>query len=191
MSKRRKNLTLEERTGIYISGILRHRPWDDGVEIDRNGYCDVEDLINKINKKGKISIDFDLLKKVVDTDDKKRFSFKDNMTKVRANQGHSINVDLELEPVEPPSRLYHGTLMRNVDSIFEKGLNRGNRDDVHLSADLDTAIKVGNRRKGTLAILSVNSELMHKDGYEFRISENGVWLTKFVPSKYISVEKLD
>lgn len=190
MSRKRKNLSLEDRIGIYISGILRHRPWDIGVTIDRNGYCDVQELIDKTNKKGIVKIDFELLKKIVDTDDKKRYSFKDNMTKIRANQGHTIDVDLELESAEPPSKLYHGTSSNNVDSIMKKGLNKGKRHDVHLSMDLNTAKQVGSRKKGDLVILVIDSEAMYKDNYEFRVSDNGVWLTKFVPSKYISIEKI-
>jgi putative RNA 2'-phosphotransferase len=124
------------------------------------------------------------LEEVVATNTKKRFSFNEDKTKIKANQGHSIKVDLALQPKQPPSYLYHGTVEKFLQSIREKGLIKGSRHHVHLSADKETAINVGSRR-GKPIILTIKSGEMHAQNHIFYQSENGVWLTETVPTEYI------
>ncbi|HEV9038108.1 MAG TPA: RNA 2'-phosphotransferase, partial [Puia sp.] len=124
------------------------------------------------------------LEEVVVTNDKQRFSFSDGGTRIRANQGHSIAVELQLKPQKPPQVLFHGTVGKFLNSIKEKGLQKMDRHHVHLSADRSTAERVGNRR-GEAVILTVKSYEMGWDGFEFFLSENGVWLTDHVPVRYI------
>ncbi|AMO20308.1 RNA 2'-phosphotransferase [Flavobacterium columnare] len=167
----------------FLSLILRHSPETIHLKLDENGWADVEELITKSNKNRK-ALDFETLQYVVETNDKKRFTFNEDLTKIRANQGHSISVDLELQPQTPPDELYHGTVAKFIDTILKDGIQKMNRQHVHLSKDKETAIKVGNRR-GTAIILKINTHQMAKDGYLFYCSENGVWLTDEVPPKYI------
>lgn len=176
-------------TSKLLSLVLRHKPEAIGLTLDSEGWANVTDLIQKINRNSEIEINFDELCQTVATSDKQRFAFNKNKTKIRANQGHSIDVNLNLVPVEPPKILYHGTGRKNVDSIFASGIDRRNRQHVHLSADTETATKVGGRH-GKPVVLVVDSQKMHQDGYEFVLSKNGVWLTDNVPSKYISFNSL-
>lgn len=166
-----------------MSLILRHQPDVIGVELDKNGWLDVEQLIQGINRKG-IPFDFDQLKEVVAENNKKRFAFNEDQTKIRANQGHSVNVDVELKSSTPPNTLYHGTVAKFVDAIKENGLIPGSRLHVHLSADVETAQNVGARR-GKPIILEVQALKMHEAGFTFYLSENGVWLAESVPPQYI------
>lgn len=126
-----------------------------------------------------------MLEKVVADNDKQRFSFSDDGQKIRANQGHSVQVDLKLEPQTPPDILYHGNVERFLESIRQEGLIPGSRQHVHLSADTKTATAVGSRR-GKPIILEIAAAQMHRDGYHFFISQNGVWLTDKVPPEYIA-----
>lgn len=167
----------------FISLLLRHKPETVGLTLDEYGWAEVDELLLKVNKNGKNITKEDLVT-IVTTNDKQRFTFNNDQTKIRANQGHSININLGYEAVAPPATLYHGTATRFLDSIFEKGLIKGNRHHVHLSADLETAQKVGVRH-GKLAILLVDTAAMYQDGYEFFVSKNGVWLTDHVPVKYL------
>ena len=167
-----------------MSLILRHQPQVIGAELDENGWISVETLLEGIRKKG-IKIDEDLLDEVVETNNKKRFAFNEDKTKIRANQGHSLKVDVELKAETPPPILYHGTVKRFLDAIKEQGLIPMSRQHVHLSEDLGTATSVGSRR-GKPIILKVDSLQMHREGYTFFLSENGVWLTKEVPIRYIT-----
>ncbi|MGJ8664814.1 MAG: RNA 2'-phosphotransferase [Patiriisocius sp.] len=162
----------------FLSLILRHKPQEIGLILDNDGWANVEELLQKAN------IGFENLKEVVDTNDKKRFVFSDDFNKIRASQGHSIDVDLKLNPVIPPKILFHGTAEKNIASIFEKGLVKQQRNHVHLSVDINTAKKVGNRY-GQPVILKINALKMTQEGHLFYISENGVWLTDFVPSNFI------
>jgi len=132
------------------------------------------------------TITLDQLQYVVENNDKKRFTFNDDQTKIRANQGHSIDIQLNLEAQIPPETLYHGTATRFIDSIFEKGIIKGNRQHVHLSSDIETATKVG-KRHGKLAILVVQSGKMHEAGFEFFLSKNKVWLTDHIPAEYFEL----
>ncbi len=172
-----------KRISKLMSLILRHQPDVIGVELDENGWLDVDQLIQGINRKG-IPFDFEQLQLVVDQNDKKRFAFNEDKTRIRANQGHSVKVDVELKVTTPPETLYHGTVFRFLDAIQDKGLIPMSRQHVHLSKDISTAQNVGSRR-GTPIILKVRAFEMHKAGYTFYLSENGVWLTDKVPSEYI------
>lgn len=177
-----------ERLSKFISMILRHKPQVIGITLDEHGWADVDELIKGINETGEeIEFSKDTLETIVKTDKKQRYSFSQDRTLIRANQGHSIPVDVELEKKEPPKVLYHGTGSRFVKSIQEQGLLPMERLYVHLSTDVETAINVG-KRHGTPAIFQVNSEQMQKDGYDFFQSVNGVWLIKEVPAKYLELK---
>lgn len=172
----------------FISKILRHEPKIINIKLDDYGYADVNELINGINENsisGK-RIDFETLKYIVENDNKQRYSFNCDCSKIRANQGHSIPVDLKLKAVEPPDKLYHGTGEKFLDSIFEKGILSQKRQYVHLSKDCETAKVVGSRH-GKPKILEINTKKMYEDGYKFYLSENKVWLTRKVPTEYISL----
>jgi len=162
-----------------MSLVLRHRPEKIGLKLDENGWADVQELITKMN------INLQELEYVVENNDKKRFAFNEDKTKIRANQGHSLKtVDLELKNIQPPNFLFHGTVGKFMSAIRDTGLLKMNRQHVHLSKDRETAIKVGSRR-GKAIILSVRAGEMYEKGFEFYCSENGVWLTDHVPSEYI------
>ena len=177
-------MSLKE-TSKFISLILRHKPEAIGIKLDEHGWANVDELIEGISKTQEFNME--MLEEIVRTDEKQRYSFNDDKTLIRANQGHSIDVDVELEEKEPPQMLWHGTGEKYIDSIMRQGLIPKSRLYVHLSADEETAIKVG-KRHGNERILSVKSGDMYKDGYKFYLSKNGVWLTKEVPVKYL-VEK--
>ncbi|MFH6945708.1 RNA 2'-phosphotransferase [Flavobacterium sp. FlaQc-50] len=167
----------------FLSFVLRHSPETIDLKLDENGWANVDELIPQSNKH-KVPLDFDLLQVVVATNDKKRFIFNEDKTKIRASQGHSINVELNLNEVVPEGFLYHGTIAASIDSIKETGLQKMSRQHVHLSKDKETAIKVGGRR-GKPVILTVDAERMQLEGFKFYLSENGVWLTDEVPARYI------
>lgn len=168
----------------FLSLVLRHKPETIGIELDENGWTDVSILIRKCNGYG-IHFDLTMLKYVVATNNKKRFSFNDSFSKIRASQGHSIDIDLGYKPQMPPEILFHGTALKYVDSILKTGLEKRNRNHVHLSLDIETAIKVG-QRHGKPVVFEVLAGNMVKVGnYKFYLSENGVWLTDIVPTKYL------
>ena len=168
----------------FLSLILRHQPEVIGITLDENGWTDVDELIAKMNTNGH-RISFDELEEVVETNDKQRFAFSDDYNKIRASQGHSVNISLGLDPQEPPEYLYHGTVAKFLESIRKEGLQRMSRQHLHLSRDRETAMKVGSRR-GMPVILNINTGAMYKDGFLFYLSDNGVWLTDHVPAKYIN-----
>lgn len=177
-----------ERLSKFISMILRHKPQVIGITLDEHGWADVDELIKGINETGEeIEFSKDTLETIVKTDKKQRYSFSQDRTLIRANQGHSIPVDVELEKKEPPKVLYHGTGVKSVKAIQERGLLPMERLYVHLSIDVKTATNVG-KRHDTPVIFQVNAEQMQKDGYDFFQSVNGVWLTKEVPAKYLELE---
>ncbi len=169
-------------TSKYISLILRHKPEAIGISLDEHGWANVEELIAGVNKTQ--PLDMAMLEQIVAEDEKQRYSFNEDKTLIRANQGHSIPVDVELEEVEPPEILYHGTGEKYVDSIDEQGLIPKSRLYVHLSPDEDTAKKVG-QRHGKPVIYTVRSGEMYRNGISFYRSVNGVWLVKAVPVKYL------
>ena len=180
-------LSEKQKTNIskYIALVLRHKPEEANLTLNKEGYCNTNDLIKAIrNKFGKFSMED--LETIVAEDSKGRYSFNKYKTMIRANQGHSTNqVDITFKEVVPPDVLYHGTATRFVNSIYESGLKPMSRQYVHLSKDEDTAVKVGSRH-GDLFMFKVNSKQMYEDGYKFYLSENGVYLTKEVPVKYLS-----
>lgn len=171
------------RLSKFLSHILRHRPQRIGLTLDSAGWADVDELLAKANEAGK-AITREQLERVVAENDKQRFSFSENGRRIRANQGHSIDVDLGLEPQVPPDLLYHGTATRFLDSIRHGGLNPRNRQYVHLSRDAATATKVG-QRHGQPVVLVVEAGRMHRDGLKFYLSANKVWLTAQVPPEYL------
>ncbi len=173
-----------KKISVFLSLILRHSPQTIGIKLDHHGWADVDELIKKINRHGKYKIDLKMLQQIVAEDSKQRYSFSQDGTKIRANQGHSIPVDVELKKDIPPDILYHGTAERFYDSIMQKGLVPMSRLYVHLSKDTKTAETVG-KRHGKPIIFEINAKQMQTDGYEFFLSENGVWLTKAVPTKYL------
>ncbi len=172
------------KLGKFLSLVLRHKPESIGLSVDENGWADVDELIKLVNKNSEISLNFDVLCEIVDTNNKKRYSFNEDKTKIRANQGHSIKVDVQLKESIPPNTLYHGTATKYENAIDKEGLISKTRLHVHLSADIETATSVG-KRHGKLLIYTVNCNEMLKEGYKFYISENGVWLTENVPVKFL------
>lgn len=170
----------------FISLILRHKPETIGITLDEHGWANVNELIEGISKSQ--PIDMTVLEQIVAEDEKQRYSFNEDKTLIRANQGHSIPVDVELEEKDPPEVLYHGTGEKFVSSIDVQGLIPKSRLYVHLSSDEETAQKVG-QRHGKPVIYVVKSGEMFREGYKFFQSVNGVWLTKNVPSSYLEKHK--
>jgi putative RNA 2'-phosphotransferase len=165
----------------YLSKHLRHQPERIGLTLDEAGWVEIDTLIAACAAHG-FRFDREELDHVVATNDKRRFAIEG--TRIRASQGHSIEVDLGLPAATPPPYLFHGTVARNLDAIRAEGLRPMNRHAVHLSAERETATRVGARR-GRPVVLSVDAGAMHKDGQVFRVSENGVWLTEAVPVRYL------
>ena len=169
----------------YLSYLLRHNPNDIDLSMNNQGWVSVDELISNLEKFDKYQITFDFLKEVVDTDSKQRYSFTDDFKYIRANQGHSVDVEIDFKEFIPLGVLYHGTALRFVDEILNSGgLKPMTRKYVHLSKDNDTARNVGTRH-GKPAILVVDAVSMYNDGYKFYESENGVVLVDEVPTKYL------
>jgi len=173
-----------KRISKFLSMILRHKPETIGLTLDKQGWADVDTLLEKARKRGK-HISRDLLNQVVETNDKKRFAFSEDGKSIRASQGHSIEIDLAYEESIPPDILYHGTYQPVIDAIFKDGLKKMQRHHVHLSVETKTAEKVGSRH-GKVVILSVDTKAMHEEGHLFYVSANGVWLTEVVPPKFLT-----
>ncbi|ELI6456075.1 RNA 2'-phosphotransferase [Flavobacterium psychrophilum] len=167
----------------FFSLILRHKPETIGIKLDENGWVNTTVLLEKSNQHGH-KIDFETLKIIVETNNKKRFSFSDDFEKIRANQGHSLDIELGYLPTKPPKILFHGTAEKNINSIKLNGLEKRNRHHVHLSQDIETALNVG-KRHGKPIVLEIHSEEMYNHKFDFFLSENGVWLTEKVPTIYI------
>ncbi len=173
------------RTSKFLSLVLRHRPEAIGLELDAAGWAPVPELIARAREHGR-ELTEPLLREVVQKNDKRRFSLSEDGSRIRARQGHSLSVDLGLEPVAPPAVLFHGSAKRFLASIRRRGLLKGERHHVHLSVDAATARAVGGRH-GPPVVLRVDAGRMHADGHAFFVSENGVWLTDHVPVKYLDV----
>ncbi|MEV0219404.1 RNA 2'-phosphotransferase [Streptomyces sp. NPDC050704] len=165
----------------YLSKHLRHQPERIGLTLDEGGWIEIETLMAAAAAHG-FRFSRDELDHVIVHNDKRRFAIEG--TRIRASQGHSVEVDLGLPPATPPAYLYHGTVARSLDAIRAEGLRPMNRHDVHLSRDRETATRVGARR-GRPVVLSVDAVAMHHDGHVFRVSANGVWLTAAVPPRYL------
>ena len=168
------------RSGSYIAGLLRHHPERENLRMDKNGWVDTDALVKACN------LTKEKLDEIVETNNKKRFEYNDDESKIRARQGHSVKVDVGLNEVEPPEVLYHGTAQENKTSIMTSGINSGSRQHVHLSENMDTATNVGSRH-GEPIVLKVRTKEMHDDGFKFYLSRNNVWLTDHVPPKYLYV----
>lgn len=173
-----------KNTGKFISKILRHKPELIGITLDEHGWADVEALIQGIAKSQPFTME--MLEEIVSTDEKMRYSFNEDKTLIRANQGHSVPVDVELEEKTPPAVLYHGTGEKYVSSIIRQGLIPKSRLYVHLSSDIETAEKVG-KRHGKPVVFSIDTGRMIADWFRFYLSVNGVWLTKAVPIEYLGL----
>lgn len=167
----------------FLSLVLRHKPEEIGLTLDENGWAEVEELLRLASQKGR-RLTRPLLEQVVAENDKQRFAFSDDGQRIRANQGHSVAVDLALPPTIPPELLYHGTAARFVASIRAEGLHAGNRQHVHLSRDVPTATKVG-QRHGQPVVLVVRAREMSAAGHPFFLAANGVWLTERVPVAFL------
>lgn len=165
------------KKGKHLSFLLRH---DTEYQFDKHGYREVKDIVKNHGYTKAELIE------IVETNDKQRYEFNNDKTKIRARQGHSINVDVELKETTPPDVLYHGTATRFLDSIMKTGINKMSRNYVQLSNDIDTATTVGSRH-GTPIILKVDSRKMSDDGIKFYLSNNNVWLTEYVDTKYIEI----
>ncbi len=176
------NRSEHNKLGKYLCMILRHRPEVIGITLDEHGWADVDELIAGIAKTRVFNKT--MLEEIVKTDNKQRYSFNEDQTKIRANQGHSITVDLDLKAAEPPEILWHGTAEKYVASIEKIGLRAGDRMYVHLSSDETTAEKVGSRH-GNPVLFKVKSGEMYRMGFRFYRSVNGVWLTIMVPLEYL------
>jgi putative RNA 2'-phosphotransferase len=172
------------RVSKFLSKHLRHTPADIGLTLGPGGWVAV-DLLLAAAARHQCPITRAELDEVVATSDKTRFAFDGTGTRIRANQGHSVEVDLQLEPADPPAVLYHGTAEPALPAILASGLLKMNRHHVHLSRDAVTAVKVGSRH-GKPVVLAVAAGKMAGDGFEFFVSANGVWLVDRVPPEYLS-----
>lgn len=172
------------KLGRFLSLVLRHEPGAAGITLDENGWADVEELLAGVRRTGR-QIDMDTLERIVRENNKQRYSFNEDHTKIRANQGHSIRVDVELKETEPPQYLFHGTVSRFLPAIRKEGIRKMDRQYVHLSADFQTALAVG-RRHGAPVVLTVDAAAMARDGVTFYLSANGVWQCEYVSPKYFA-----
>jgi len=175
-----KNIT---QLSKFLSLVLRHQPEELGILLNEQGWTNVDTLLKAMQAKG-FAIDLELLKQVVAENNKKRFALNEDCTKIRANQGHSVEIDLGYSHTPPPEMLYHGTAEQHIASIKKDGIQKRSRHHVHLSVDTETATKVG-QRHGKLVLLSIKAGEMQRAGHFFYISDNGVWLTDEVPSNFI------
>jgi putative RNA 2'-phosphotransferase len=171
------------RTSKFLSLILRHEPERVGLQLGEAGWVEVGELLAAVSRHGKV-LTLEQLQHVVATSDKKRFAFSEDGQRIRASQGHSVEVDLEYAPLTPPELLYHGTATRFLDGIRTDGLQRMERHDVHLSAETKITLQVGGRH-GKPVLLTILAGEMHRAGHVFRCSANGVWLVNQVPPEFI------
>lgn len=177
----------KRRTKIskFLSLVLRHKPETIGLTLEDGGWVTVGELLRACRERGK-GFSLEELRETVETNDKRRFSFDESGAKIRANQGHSVDVEIGFEESEPPETLYHGTAERNLDAIFAEGLKKMARHHVHLSSDAETARQVG-ARYGKPVILRIETAKMRESGFKFYVSANGVWLTDAVPPEFLKV----
>jgi putative RNA 2'-phosphotransferase len=178
------NAERAKRLSKFLSFVLRHQPEAAGLTLDESGWANVDAVLLGARSQG-LAMTMDELRYVVETSDKRRFALSADERCIRAQQGHSIEVDLDLPPSTPPEFLYHGTVARFLPAIMAEGLKKGARHHVHLAADRATAEGVGARR-GAPVVLCVQAEVMHREGHAFFLSGNGVWLTETVPPIFLS-----
>ena len=170
--------------GKFISYVLRHNPSAAGITLDDGGWTDVTALIDGVCRTGR-ELDINKLNEIVESDGKHRFDFNADRTKIRANQGHSVRVSVQMQQLAPPDILYHGTAEKFVDSIRREGILKKSRNYVHLSKDRESAIKVGSRH-GKPVVLKIDSGRMYAEGFVFLLSSNGVWQTERVPFEFVT-----
>ncbi len=175
---------MSTQTSKFLSYVLRHAPESIGLSLDQQGWAEIGELLEKVRIEGH-ALDLAGLQRIVAESDKKRFTISEDGKRIRAAQGHSVNVDLGLQPSQPPDTLYHGTATRFLESIKTQGLVSGSRQQVHLSNDVATAQNVG-QRHGKPVVLTINTGRMFADGQKFYFTDNSVWLTDAVPASYIS-----
>ena len=173
------------KLGRFLSLVLRHNPGAAGISLDEHGWADTAELLSGVRGTGR-QIDMETLERIVRENNKQRYSFNEDHTRIRANQGHSLQVDVELRQVKPPRHLYHGTAARFLPAIQAEGIKKMGRQQVHLSDDYQTAAAVG-RRHGVPVVLRIDAEAMARNGVMFYRSENGVWLCEYVPREYFCV----
>jgi putative RNA 2'-phosphotransferase len=171
------------KTSKYLARHLRHEPARLGLSLEPGGWVRVDALLSACRARS-LDLTLDDLRDVVERNDKRRFSFDETGTRIRANQGHSVEIDLGLKPARPPAVLYHGTGRPSLDSIMRNGLDRMNRHHVHLSLDIGTALRVGGRH-GRSIVLEVAAGRLNAEGQDFYVSDNGVWLTAAVPVSHL------
>ena len=186
MNEKERDAENIQNMSRYLSYLLRHDPAAAGIALDRNGWAKVDELLAGVCAKGRV-LNFETLVTIVENDQKHRYSFNEDRTMIRANQGHSVAVDLEMKQLPPPDVLYHGTAEKYLPSIREKGILKRSRNYVHLSMDAETARKVG-ARHGVPVVLVIDAAQMAQDGFLFILSENGVWQTEEVPFRYVKEE---
>lgn len=186
MEDQRTQTSSDVKLGRFLSLVLRHDPDAAGISLDEHGWADVQELLNGVRRSGR-QINLETLERIVRENNKHRYSFNADHTKIRANQGHSLQVDVELTPVKPPRYLYHGTALRFLPAIQREGIKKMSRQYVHLSGDVQTAVEVG-RRHGSPVVITISAEAMAHDGVTFYLSENGVWLCEYVAPEYFFTE---
>ena len=186
MENQRTQSHSDVKLGKFLSLVLRHNPDAAGISLDEHGWADVQELLAGVRRSGR-QINMETLERIVRENNKQRYSFNTDHTKIRANQGHSLQVDVELTAVQPPRYLYHGTAARFLPAIQQEGIKKMSRQYVHLSGDFQTALVVG-RRHGSPVVITINAEAMAHDGVAFYLSENGVWLCEYVSPEYFCVE---
>ena len=175
------------RASKFMSLVLRHNPSAGNLEMDAYGFVAVESLLKALSKRG-LGVMRAELDELVATNNKRRFAFSECGTKIRAVQGHSIPIDLGYEVREPPEVLYHGTVERELNNIFSKGLLSMSRQHVHLSVDIETALSVGKRHGSGVIVLIVRARDMYEAGHSFYLADNGVWLADHVSSDFIEMQ---
>ena len=186
MENQRTQSHSDVKLGKFLSLVLRHNPDAAGISLDEHGWADVQELLAGVRRSGR-QINMETLERIVRENNKQRYSFNTDHTKIRANQGHSLQVDVELTAVQPPRYLYHGTAARFLPAIQQEGIKKMSRQYVHLSGDFQTALVVG-RRHGSPVVITINAEAMAHDGVAFYLSENGVWLCEYVAPVYFSTK---
>lgn len=186
MENQRTQTSSDVKLGRFLSLVLRHNPDAAGISLDEHGWADVQELLTGVRRSGR-QINLETLERIVRENNKQRYSFNADHTKIRANQGHSLQVDVELTPVKPPRYLYHGTASRFLPAIQREGIKKMSRQYVHLSGDVQAAVEVG-RRHGSPVVITINAEAMAHDGVTFYLSENGVWLCEYVAPEYFFTE---
>lgn len=186
MENQRTQSHSDVKLGKFLSLVLRHNPDAAGISLDEHGWADVQELLAGVRRSGR-QINMEMLERIVGENNKQRYSFNTDHTKIRANQGHSLQVDVELTAVQPPRYLYHGTAARFLPAIQQEGIKKMSRQYVHLSGDFQTALVVG-RRHGSPVVITINAEAMAHDGVAFYLSENGVWLCEYVAPVYFSTK---